>query len=359
MCLLFLVGCGVARTVRVVSTAAPVSADSSASTHVALPAATSTAAPTQISTRVITQTATSTFTPSPTPTRTPTTIPTPTNPLQPTAALAPTQPPPQNIIEHVVIISIDGLRPDALELADTPVLDSLRSSGAYQPTAKTVVPSVTLISHASMLSGMVPQKHGIDWNVLDLNRGTVNGPTLFSVAHEAGLSTAMIAGKDKLEHLVLPGSVDQFFYAGFTDRQVTSQAIQVIQTGMPNVLFIHLPDVDTAGHLTGWMSGGQLLALSFTDGIVGEIVNQLQENGYFEKTLLIITSDHGGSGTSHGTASPEDITIPWLAVGPGVPQGVILENEIFTYDTAATAAQALNLTIPENWDGRPVLEVLN
>ena len=128
---------------------------------------------------------------------------------------------------------------------------------------------------------------------------------------------------------------------------------------MPNLLFIHLPDVDTAGHLTGWMSSGQLWALSLTDGMVGEIVNQLQASGYFEKTLLIITSDHGGSGTSHGTTSPEDITIPWLAVGPGVPQGIILERQIFVYDTAATAAQALKLTIPESWDGRPVLEILN
>jgi predicted AlkP superfamily pyrophosphatase or phosphodiesterase len=260
-------------------------------------------------------------------------------------------------IEHVVIISIDGLRPDAWEQANTPTLDALRTAGAYSPSAQAVLPSVTLVNHASMLGGMSPEKHGIDWNIDAPELGKINGPTLFTVARDAGLTTAMVVGKPKLEHLVLPGSVDSYVYAGFLDTQVAAQARAVIQAGLPDILFIHLPDVDTAGHASGWMSPGQLLVIGNTDGLIGELVATLDAGQYLSKTLLIVTSDHGGVGTFHGTDSPEEITIPWLAVGPGVPAGVILQSDIVMYDTAATALHALNIPIPEVWDGRPVLEI--
>jgi len=208
-----------------------------------------------------------------------------------------------------------------------------------------------------MLGGMSPAKHGIYWNSNDPDLGKINGPTLFSVAHEAGLSTAMVVGKPKLEHLVLPDSVDNYIYAGFTDRQVVNEAVTVIETSMPDLLFIHLPDVDSAGHALGWMSLGQLLALNLTDGLIGEIVAALETQRYLNQTLLIITADHGGSGFKHGSDSPEDMTIPWLAVGPGVPAGITLQSEIVTYDTAATALVAFGLPIPETWDGQAVMEI--
>jgi predicted AlkP superfamily pyrophosphatase or phosphodiesterase len=260
-------------------------------------------------------------------------------------------------INYVVIISIDGLRPDAIEQADTPTLDALRAQGAYSPVAKTVLPSVTLVSHASMLGGMRPAKHGIYWNSNDPDLGKIKGPTLFSMAHAAGLSTAMVVGKSKLEHLVLSDSVDNYIYAGFTDRQVAGEAVRLIQTGMPTLLFIHLPDVDTAGHALGWLSPAQLLALNMTDSVIGEIIAALEAQGVLDQTLLIITADHGGSGRKHGSDSPEDMTIPWLAVGPGVATGITLQSEIVTYDTAATALYALGLSLPDQWDGQPVLEI--
>ncbi len=282
----------------------------------------------------------------PTPTATRVVVATPT---------ATVTPPP--FIKRVVIISIDGLRPDAAAQADTPTLDTLQAQGAYAPSAHAVLPSVTLVNHASMLSGMSPQKHGIYWNKTEPELGKIKGPTLFSVAHEAGFSTAMVVGKPKLEHLVLTDTVDTYIYAGFTDRQVVDEALPLIESNMPDLLFIHLPDVDSAGHALGWMSAAQLLAVSHTDSLIGEIIAALKKQGDLEQTLLIITSDHGGSGFKHGSDSPEDSTIFWLAVGPGVPPGITLSTDVITYDTAATALYALNLPLPERWDGQPVLEI--
>jgi arylsulfatase A-like enzyme len=212
-------------------------------------------------------------------------------------------------------------------------------------------------NHASMLGGMTPDKHGILWIEPYPEAPTVISPTLFSVAHEAHLSTAMIVGKAKLEYLVLPDSVDNFLDAGPTDTQVKDRAIEIIQTDLPNILFIHLPNVDTAGHDTGWLSPGQLQALTLADGLIGELVAALEAGGYLPTTILIVTSDHGGHGTGHGSDSSEDTTIPWLAVGPGISAGMTLTSDIVTYDTAATVLYVLNLPIPEIWDGKPVLEI--
>jgi|GEM_PF-277375 len=261
-------------------------------------------------------------------------------------------------IEHVVLISIDGLRPDALDMADTPILDDLRTKGSYFPSAQTVKQSWTLPSHASMLTGMLPEKHGLLWSLPYIGWPGLEGPTLFNVAHDAGFSTGMVLGKQKLNYLVLGDSVDKLFGAADVhDPEVKDQAVKFIQEGLPDVLFIHFPDVDRVGHEYGWMSTNQLYAVTFVDGMIGEVVAALESGGYLNSTLLIITADHGGHDHSHGDDTPVDRTIPWLAVGPNVPANVIQYRSINTYDTAATVLYALNLPIPDKWDGQPVMEI--
>lgn len=318
-----------------------------------LPESTSAPEPTTTATQVFIFLPTTTKTPAPLPSPTPTETRVPT----PTPVSIPTQVPVRPKFEHVVIISIDGLRPDALALTDTPALDNLKTNGAYSPNAQAVLPSNTMPNHASMLGGMIPDKHGILWNLPTSESPRVNGPTLFSAAHEAGFSTAMVVGKAKLEYLVLPNSVDQFIGSDTSDITVKNQALQVIRAGLPNILFIHFSDVDNVGHDAGWMSPGQLQTVTIVDGLISEIVTTLSEGDYLDRTLLIITADHGGDGTDHVEGLPTDTTIPWLAVGPDVPAGYTLTGPIMTYDTAATALNALGVPIPDAWDGRPVQEI--
>ena len=308
--------------------------------------------PSLFSVRAILDQPTPTLTATPSPTAT--SWPTPT--LTPTATPSPTAIPLPEI-KHVVIITIDGLRPDALAQADTPTLDDLIAKGAYSPNAQTVLTSITLPSHASMLSGMVPAKHGILWNTPYIGWPGMDGPTLFSVAHEAGLSTAMVFGKEKLHYMVLPNSVDKISGIDCHDPAIKEKAIEFIEEGLHDILFIHFPDTDRVGHDYGWMSTNQLYAVTFVDGMIAEVVAVLEKEGYLDSTLLIITSDHGGHGKAHGDDSPEDRTIPWLAVGPNVPSGIILNQNINTYDTAATVLHALEIPIPEKWDGQPILGI--
>ena len=72
--------------------------------------------------------------------------------------------------------------------------------------------------------------------------------------------------------------------------------------------------------------------------------------------LLIVTADHGGHGTGHGTTDPLDMTIPWVIAGPRIRQDYAITAAVSTMDTAATAAFLLGLTLPADVGGKPVLE---
>lgn len=297
-------------------------------------------------------------TPTPQPSSTPTAPPPPAvasvPTLIPTPALTAST---QSEIEHVIIITIDGMRPDAMTQAETPNIDKLMARGAYNPKAQTISLSITLPSHTSMLTGVKADKHGIQWGLPYIGWPGLHCSTAFSVAHDAGLSTAMVFGKEKLNYMILPHTVDEVFGHDAHDPEVKDHALEVIEGGLPNLMFVHFPDTDRVGHAFGWMSQNQLYAINFADAMIGEILTALENEGYLDSTLLIITADHGGHDKGHGDDAPIDRTIPWLAAGPGVPQGVILYNQINTYDTAATALYALNLPIPKTWDGKPVLEI--
>ncbi|HAA57604.1 MAG TPA: hypothetical protein DCE42_22750, partial [Myxococcales bacterium] len=103
--------------------------------------------------------------------------------------------------KHVVIISWDGAKPSVIRSlfrkGHMPHLHALMKEGAYTLDATTIVPSITLPSHTSMLTGVSPRKHGITWNRYKPKRGTPKVPTLFKLAKRHKLSTAMIYTKSK------------------------------------------------------------------------------------------------------------------------------------------------------------------
>src|SRR5690625_3556746 len=89
--------------------------------------------------------------------------------------------------KHVVVISIDQANPDAIQKTEMPVVHSMVKNGAHTWNAFTIVPSITLPSHASMVSGVGIQAHQIDWNNYQPDKGPIAVPTIFSLAKERGL----------------------------------------------------------------------------------------------------------------------------------------------------------------------------
>jgi arylsulfatase A-like enzyme len=297
-------------------------------------------APTLPSTRAATLTPSDTAAPGHTPTETET-------------ATATSAPLPR--AERVLIISMDGFRPDALDPARTPALIALAARGASTFAAQTILPSVTLPAHASMLTGYEPEDHGVTWNDYVPANGFVRTATIFSLAHEAGYRTVMVVTKEKLVHIALPGTVDEFLYQSVGDFALAEIAAAEIADGF-GVLFVHFAGPDAAGHLFGWMSASYLGTVHNTDIAVGRLLEALAEAGLSESTLVIITADHGGHGMIHGTSLLEDTTVPWIVAGPGVIPGLTLRTPVRVFDTAPTAAWALGLPLPDDMDGAPVLE---
>jgi predicted AlkP superfamily pyrophosphatase or phosphodiesterase len=253
-----------------------------------------------------------------------------------------------------LILSIDGLRPDAIALAPMPNLQALMQTAAYTLNAQTVYPSVTLISHSSMLVGVCPSKHGVDWNDYIPSRGYADGTDIFDLAHAAGLQTIMHVGKEKLVQITEPSSLDIFTYVNDRDSVVTQRLLDDFPQDF-GLLFVHFPLVDGMGHVYGWMSPEQLSVAFRADEALGMILAELDARGLRDETLIIISTDHGGHNTTHGSSMPVDMTIPWIVSGPGV-QPRVLTTQVHTMDTTATAAFALGLSIPPEWDGVPVYE---
>jgi predicted AlkP superfamily pyrophosphatase or phosphodiesterase len=289
----------------------------------------------------------------------PTATSSPTHTASPSPTVAPTPQPtltpePQLLARRVIILSIDGLRPDAIPLAPMPTLMALMQNGAYSLTAQTTHPSATLPAHASMLSGQCPSKHGVDWNDYIPENGYAQVTDIFDLAHAAGLKTVMYVGKEKLRQVTEPESTDIFEYINDRDLVIIANLLENFPVDF-GLMFIHFPTADWMGHVYGWLSGEQLSVLFRADQALGNLLAELDARGIRDETLIIVTSDHGGHGIIHGTRLPEDMTIPWIASGAGV-QPVALTSEITTTDTAATVAFALNLPIPAEWDGVPIYE---
>ena len=277
--------------------------------------------------------------------------------------------------EHVFIISLDGGKPALIEQSQMPVLKRLVAEGAHTWTATTIYPSITLPSHTSMLTGVGPDKHHILWNGWVPSRGLVTVPTVFSVAKQAGFSTAMFVGKEKFRHLVRTNSVDQFTYGraaavdvvksdggGAEEKhegtvladKVATQAAAYIMLHKPNLCFIHFADPDSVGHKFGWGSPQQIEAFAKTDAALDVVVKAIVQAGIAGETVVIVSADHGGHGHTHGSKSPEDMQIPWIAWGKGVKRGFTITEPVNTCDTAATALWLLNVPCPPSLDGHPV-----
>ena len=113
-------------------------------------------------------------------------------------------------IRRVLVVSIDGLRPDLMLLGDTPNLHELMKRGCYTMWARTTPNSVTLPSHVSMMTGVSPRRHEVEWNrefkTVDPLYPRV--PTLFEAAKCRGYTTAVAAGKSKFDMFDRPGVLD-------------------------------------------------------------------------------------------------------------------------------------------------------
>jgi predicted AlkP superfamily pyrophosphatase or phosphodiesterase len=278
--------------------------------------------------------------------------------------LASIKAPVASLTKNVLLVSIDGLRPDAIDHFKAPTLQRLIREGSYSLSAKTIMPSTTLPSHTSMLSGERPEEHGVLWNnVTSAKADIVEFPTLFSVARAHGYRTAAFFSKAKFSPLQRPGTLDYSqapggWWGKWSGARTVEDVRQHLTEHKPNVLFVHLSDPDSAGHSQGWMSDAYGRAVRDADTALGSLLATADKTYGAGNYSVIVTADHGGHQYGHGTSDPQDVMIPWIAWGRGVQPGV-MDEDIETIDTAPTVLWLLGVEHPDDWDGSPVKEAFD
>jgi len=268
--------------------------------------------------------------------------------------------PATSLTRNVVLVSVDGLRPDAIGHFAAPTLQRLMQEGSYSLVARTIMPSRTLPSHTSMLSGEPPDDHGVFWNnVVTAKQDVVEFATIFSVARAHGYRTAAFFSKAKFGPLQRPGTLDYSqapggWFGRWSSERTIADVRSYLSKEQPNLLFVHLSDPDRAGHSSGWMSDAYGEAVREADAAIGELVRTADAAYGLGNYSLLITADHGGHGYDHGSDDPRDVMIPWIAWGRGVSAGLLRDLPIQTFDTAPTVLWLLGVETPDGWDGAPV-----
>jgi hypothetical protein len=261
-------------------------------------------------------------------------------------------------IEYVIHVSMDGLRPDAITAlgpGNLPNFYRLRTEGAFTDNARADYDyTVTLPNHATELTGRgVVGAAGHNWTsnsdpspgqTLASNKGSyVAG--VFDVTHDHGRRTGAYASKSKfsLFHTSWDGTNGAPDVTGqdhgrdkmdvYVNTSDTGALVNTLITNMTaqpmHHTFLHLTDPDTVGHARGWdptPGSDYSNTIKLMDSRLGLIFSLITTNASLAgRTAIILTADHGGSGTDHGTASlAANYTVPFYVWGPGVMGGAPL-----------------------------------
>lgn len=286
---------------------------------------------------------------------------------------------------NVILISLDTLRADHLgcygyKRVPTPNIDALSHGGTLFTQASSQVP-LTTPSHSSLFTSTFPFANGVEDNTEPLSPHAV---TLARVLKSAGYETAAFVGGFVMERRFgLNQGFDQYddpfnlhLYQGVDPGDIkrpgknvvaASQAWLKRHSGSPSFLFLHLYDLHTPYNVpsearTRYRSGydGEL---SYVDELVGRFTNYLKSEGLFEKSLIILLSDHGESLGEHDESThgyfiyQSTIWVPLIIHWPNgktvLPKRV--DEPVGLIDVAPTILNALNVPSPPQFQGKSIL----
>jgi predicted AlkP superfamily pyrophosphatase or phosphodiesterase len=262
--------------------------------------------------------------------------------------------------ERVVLVSIDGLRADALARYRPPTLTRLAAEGASTTLARTVVPSLTAPAHLSLLSGVGPETHGIWGDDLFFTPEMAALDPVFRYAGRAGLhARAFMSRAGPLESFEdalqckLAFGLDSLTLVEPDAERLTGAALPSLRDAGVELVFLHVADPDLAGHAHGFESPEYRAAVLRADSAIARVV---EETG--PRTLLMVVSDHGGGGSYgshlHGSDADADVRIPVILWGSRVVRRTL--EDVSLLDVPATALWALGFRPPSHYEGRPLLE---
>ena len=254
------------------------------------------------------------------------------------------------LTNKVLIIGIDGTMPSALAVARTPNLDALKSNGCYSVRVVSHPVTHSAASWSSLFTGVWGDKHGVNdpGNSFAGNQFT-NYPSFYRhiEAANSNLNTLAFARWAPMLTAVPDADVQMSFGS---DAAVTDETCRRLTNANPDVFWMLLLDVDSAGHAFGW--GPEVpeyvQAIEVADGRVGQIIGALTNRVTYAKEdwLVIVTTDHG----EHDHPDPERSRITFVInSGPSAARGVIWPSPSIV-DICATVLTHMGVPIDAAWN---------
>ncbi len=288
---------------------------------------------------------------------------------------------------NVVVVTLDTLRADRIGCygfsgVQTPHLDALAREGVLFEQASATVP-LTLPSHASIFTGLIPPHHGVHDNggfFLDVKHAT-----LAERLHEAGWTTGAFVGAWVLDSR---WGLDQGFdvYADRFDLSrlkvessgtvqkrgdaVMDEALAWLEGVRSKKFFawVHLYDPHTPyeppePYASRYAGQPYLGEVAYTDAVVGRLIDWLRGASLLERTVVVVTSDHGESLGEHGEATHTffiyDATthVPLLVRTPWGDRGRA-RAQVSSVDLMPTVLDLVGLAPQPDIDGRSLARLL-
>ena len=213
-----------------------------------------------------------------------------------------------NEVKTVLIVSIDALHPKAINPKTSVNIQQLLEQGVYTLDGLSTNPPLTLLSHAAMFSGIGPEKGGRTDNTWQTGQPGIKESTIFNDAETKDFFTGFFYSKEKLGYLVNQ-AVDQ--HKLDSDFSVENAMAFFKSHEQKQFCFLHISGLDRTGPVEGWLSPGYMEELFFIDKSMAPLIEIVKSKGHY---LIIITSDHAGHGTVHGSDHPDDAKLPLIMV---------------------------------------------
>lgn len=252
----------------------------------------------------------------------------------------------------VLVVGYDGARPDAVRMAKTPVLDFLvrRARFSFDARAQLAAPTVSAAGWMSAFTGVDPSRHGVVANG-DYHARVATHRTFVARAVDAGRTAVVSTAWEEVTTQIVESAltVERYYQLDpFAARWLAGR----LRTSNADLFFQHLNDPDAAGHSTGFSTANPayIRAVEGCDTNLGVMLDGVLSRASIanEDWLFVLTTDHGGSGTTHGPLDDDNRRIWFVAAGAGVQREEIPSGASHM-DTAPTVLQWLGVTIDPSW----------
>lgn len=225
--------------------------------------------------------------------------------------------------KKVLVIGIDGCRSDALMAADASFIKGLFSTSTYALDGQTTTPTMSAVGWSNMNTGVWPTKHNIMNSSNDFSPNNfAQWPDFFTYLENSNpsLVTAAFCNWGPLNTYVFHAD-NEVTTATYSDAITTSNAISYIANNNPDAILVDLDEVDHTGHANSFdpANANYLAAIKTADQQTNSIITAIKNRPNYanEDWLFIITTDHGGTGSSHGGGSVGERTVWAVVNGPG------------------------------------------